>query len=354
MSTTTLAQNVTPRILVVDDNEDNVEILEDYLQDEFDVRTALNGEEALELVDAFAPELVLLDIMMPGIDGYEVCRRLRARPDLFDTKIVMLSAKIALEDRLAGYDVGADDYLTKPFDEGELMAKIKVYLQLRRLEETDRLQSALISVLASKVATHDDVLGSALNSIVDGELGDLSGAISAPAEQLSSAMKKTLRLLALRSGSEKPRLHETELDGLIRNVVDEFSAAAKRKSVTLRLNGAPGVRARADKNLLTTALSTLLDHALRASPFYADLEIDLSVAQDIEIRISDRGSAMIDTFQSTPERLDDEDDVELAVSREIARCHLGELSTSSTDGVNTFCFSLGSVLLIDHAHSSAA
>lgn len=130
------------KILAVDDDLANLNIISEILADDYIVETAKDGEEALSLVGTFVPDLVLLDIMMPGIDGYEVCRELRANPKLANTKILFLSAKELLEDRLSGYEVGGDDYITKPFDEDELLAKIKVFLRLKYEEEIKSLNKA--------------------------------------------------------------------------------------------------------------------------------------------------------------------------------------------------------------------
>ena len=131
------------KILAVDDDHANLNIISEILSDDYSVKTALSGEEALRLVKSFLPDLVLLDIMMPGIDGYEVCKKLRADAQLANTKILFLSAKELLEDRLFGYGVGGDDYITKPFDEEELLAKIKVFLRLKYEEEIKSLNKVV-------------------------------------------------------------------------------------------------------------------------------------------------------------------------------------------------------------------
>lgn len=123
------------KILAVDDDQANLNIITEILYDDYDVQTVETGEDALEKVKDYIPDLVLLDIMMPGIDGYEVCKQLRANKELINTKILFLSAKEMLEERLLGYEVGGDDFITKPFDEDELVAKIKVFLRLKYEEE---------------------------------------------------------------------------------------------------------------------------------------------------------------------------------------------------------------------------
>ena len=116
------------KILAVDDNCDNIAIIEELLEREYDLRTATTGEEALEIARRFKPDLILLDIMMPGIDGYEVCRRLRSKPAFKETKIIMVTAKGALDDKVAGYEVGADDFITKPFSEDNILETVEFFI----------------------------------------------------------------------------------------------------------------------------------------------------------------------------------------------------------------------------------
>ena len=125
------------RILAVDDNSESITIMEELLGEAYDLKTATTGEEALQIALDFLPDIILLDIMMPGMDGYEVCRRLRGHSAIRHTNIIMVSAKVTPQERLKGYDVGADDYITKPFEDKELIAKVRIYLALScRLRET--------------------------------------------------------------------------------------------------------------------------------------------------------------------------------------------------------------------------
>jgi two-component system KDP operon response regulator KdpE len=119
-----------PRVLVVDDELTMREFLEMGLGYEgFEVRTAADGAVGLEIARAWAPDLVILDRMLPGLDGLEVCRRLRAAGD---TGVLMLSALGEVDDRIDGFDAGADDYLPKPFGTKELLARLRVALRHAR------------------------------------------------------------------------------------------------------------------------------------------------------------------------------------------------------------------------------
>jgi adenylate cyclase len=113
------------RILVVDDTPQNVKLLADLLSVKgYEVSTAANGEQALEKVATERPDLVLLDVMMPSRSGYDLCREIRARPQLAAMKVIMLSAKGGQADLRKGVDAGADLYITKPFSNRELLERI--------------------------------------------------------------------------------------------------------------------------------------------------------------------------------------------------------------------------------------
>lgn len=124
-----------PRILVVDDSEINLKVLEQLLKFDYEVIRASSGHEALAKVRQSNPDLVLLDIMMPGIDGYETCRQIKAGPLGKFTPVILVSAMASTAERLAGYDAGADDYIIKPFDHDELLAKVRIHFRLRSAME---------------------------------------------------------------------------------------------------------------------------------------------------------------------------------------------------------------------------
>ena len=115
------------KILIVDDDENIAELISLYLMKEcFDTKMVHDGEEALYAFDSYQPNLVLLDLMLPGIDGYQVCREIRAKSN---TPIIMLSAKGEIFDKVLGLELGADDYIIKPFDSKELVARVKAVLR---------------------------------------------------------------------------------------------------------------------------------------------------------------------------------------------------------------------------------
>src|SRR5258707_1920974 len=132
---------MTARILVVDDVELNVRLLEAKLSSEyFQVIPAFNGPTALELADSELPDIILLDVMMPRMDGFEVCRRLKANPRTTDIPVVMVTALSDVADRLRGLEAGADDFLTKPVNDIALFARVRSLVRLKRMMDELRLR----------------------------------------------------------------------------------------------------------------------------------------------------------------------------------------------------------------------
>jgi putative two-component system response regulator len=171
-----------PVVLVVDDTPENLALMSNLLKDEFQVKVANSGERALRLAQGdHPPELILLDIMMPVMDGYEVCRRLKADPLTEHIPVIFLTAKTETQDETLGLQVGAVDYITKPINPAIVQARIKTHLMLkaasdfqrgksdiletevaRRTAEIQDLQDAMVLAMASLAETRDNETGNHL------------------------------------------------------------------------------------------------------------------------------------------------------------------------------------------------
>src|SRR3954469_12332692 len=145
---------MTARILVVDDIPSNVKLLEARLSAEyFDVVTATSGAEALAICERAECDVVLLDVMMPDMDGFEVCRRLKSNPKTHHVPVLMITALDQPSDRVRGLEVGADDFLTKPVDDVQLMARVKSLVRLKAL--TDELRARALT--GQQIAIEDAI-----------------------------------------------------------------------------------------------------------------------------------------------------------------------------------------------------
>lgn len=168
------------RILVVDDEQTITEFLETGLTYEgYTVRTASDGNEALAIAREFQPALVILDVMMPGMDGFEVCRKLQQRSD---TAVVLLTARDELDDKVQGLEGGADDYIVKPFRFKELLARVRAVLRRRRISLPNTAQ---VGDVRLDRETRQVTLGGALVHLTPREFDLLEALMSRPGQVLS-------------------------------------------------------------------------------------------------------------------------------------------------------------------------
>jgi DNA-binding response OmpR family regulator len=130
------------RVLIVDDAKANLDILVEGLKADHKLSLALNGETALQIAARTPPDLVLLDIMMPGLDGYEVCRRLREMPETADVPVMFLSSLEEVQDKTRGFEAGGNDYLTKPFEMLEVKARVRSLLKAKAYSDAVKEQIA--------------------------------------------------------------------------------------------------------------------------------------------------------------------------------------------------------------------
>lgn len=174
-----MTEKVMPKILVVDDEPQNVELLDAYLALDYDVIEAYNGEEALLKIKDTLPDVILLDVMMPRMNGYEVCKILKNDPKTHFIPVILITALSDVSDRIQGIEAGADEFLTKPINKLELTTRVKSLLRIKRLHddllaERDRLdiQNRIRTVLTGIIPTlfqtlHPDQKRIVIHQMVD-------------------------------------------------------------------------------------------------------------------------------------------------------------------------------------------
>jgi two-component system sensor histidine kinase/response regulator len=152
MTSRNVEQLTSATILIVDDNPQNLQVLAKILQDnKYEIEFATNGETALEWIKSNQFGLILLDINMPGMNGFEVCKTIRTNPDMDNIPVIFLSAETDRESILKGFEFGGQDYVTKPFDSRELLARVRTHLKLKdSLEKLDKLNKSLEEKVAER------------------------------------------------------------------------------------------------------------------------------------------------------------------------------------------------------------
>ncbi len=338
------------KILAVDDNPLNLKVLRSLLA-EHDLRTAMSGAEALDVASRFRPDLVLLDVMMPGMDGYSTCRHMRAYPALRHTKIIMLSAKSLLKERLAGYEAGADDYIAKPFDGEELLAKVRVYLKLKSVEEVEDIKNRTIEVLQHSNRTPlTNIIFYAELLAADYGLDDEARrqapqVILRNAHRLQQLLEKGETLASMKSGQYFFAFVECDLGSLMHDALERWQERCATNGIALYCQVPPSFNANLDPSQIRFVIDACIDNAVRYSQPGGAVTVDLARYDDeLVVTISDRGLGIppdllprvFEPFGNPDSPLFNQGDgLSLAIAQHIAWAHEGDMQVESEFGHGT-------------------
>jgi len=179
-------ETAKPVVLVVDDVPDNLTLASALLKDLYKVQVATNGEKALAIVAASPPDIILLDVMMPIMDGYEICRRLKRQPELADIPVIFLTAKGEVEDEEKGFKCGAVDYIVKPLTPSLLLSRVKTHLTLRQaqncLKDRNSYLEAEVARRIEEVTVLQEVAITAMTSLAESRDNETSAHVQRTAE----------------------------------------------------------------------------------------------------------------------------------------------------------------------------
>lgn len=297
--------NTSPKILVVDDNPDNVELLAKRLAAAgYRTCEAYDGEEALVRVAEEEPDLVILDVMMPKLDGFEVCRRLKTQEATRGIPVIMLTAKREVPDKIRGLDTGADDYVTKPFNPQELMARVRSLLNLRTIQQkrvTEEKLGALGQMaegVAHEVRNPMVTIGGFARRIRDrlsegDPLRDYAEHIIKEVERLENMVEEIVRFKALMIAPYEPV-----------NLVEVVDQALAERQKLFQEGGISVVREFAselpplqgDRGNLLLAVGNVIQNALEAMDPGGTLTVTLAVeGEQVRLRFADTGCGIAKT-----------------------------------------------------------
>lgn len=296
-----------PKVLVVDDNADMREYVKRLLTQRWQVETAANGAIALNMIQQQLPDLVLTDVMMPEVDGFQLLNTLRSDPITQSIPIILLSARAGEEATVEGLEAGADDYLIKPFSARELVARVETQLQMSRLRQelsanrfkneflmtvTHELQSPLATILGwarflQTKTLEPDAMARALSTI------ERNATIEA------KLIKDLLDMASILSGKLRLKSQIVDLASLVRNVATTFQGTAEAKNIQLVETISEQVPSNvfADGDRLKQVIANLLENAIKFTPTGGKITIRLNCLDSgVQITVSDTGIGIHPNF----------------------------------------------------------
>jgi signal transduction histidine kinase len=299
---------ITGRVLIVDDQEANRLLLRDLLESQgHEVAEAVDGVEALQRVAETAPDVVLLDVGMPGIDGFEVCRRLKAEPATATIPVLLVTALSQRDQRLLGIGAGANDYITKPIDRSDLSLRVRnairmrqLYMEIeeqyRRLEKLELLRDSLVHMIVhdlrsplAAIRAYLDLMKMDGEGKLDQEMTESIDEARKVAVEMTEMVSDLLDVSRLEAGKMPLELSQVDLGALATEVAAAIGRATRR--VTVRVEGSAGhARINGDASVIRRVINNLVGNAVKFSPTSSQVEVLVQGnGTEARVSVSDRG-----------------------------------------------------------------
>jgi len=290
------------KILIVDDVPKNIQVAANILQREgYQMAFAQNGKTAIAQAQSNQFDLILLDIMMPDMDGFEVCRYLREEPGTRDIPIIFLTARTESESIIKGFELGATDYVTKPFNGAELLARVRTHLELRRahqeLQEANATKDKFFSIIAHDLKNPFNVFLGLSKLLLDNydefdneKRKNIIQNIYQASENGYKLLENLLEWSRIQTGRIKWRPDHIDLYTYAFENISFLEAGAYNKKITLHSDISKGTLVYADPDMVTTVIRNLMSNAIKFTDEGGEVRISSETAGDYEeVIISDTG-----------------------------------------------------------------
>jgi signal transduction histidine kinase len=335
-----------PSILAVDDNPENLRLLNGVLSSHgYEVRPVTSGRMALQSAERSPPDLVLLDVSMPEMDGYEVCERLKAHQTLREIPVIFLTANIETEAKLRGFDAGGVDYIAKPFQVAEVLARVRVHVSLvrareelsrnyERLRALEKLRDDLVHMVVHDMRSPLHAILMHL-AILRRRVADRPEAIAnvdmagQAADNLNKMTNELLDVSRMEEGKMTLQPEACDLSTLVREVTTSFDAGSGRLEVDCQ----EPIGVECDAGLMRRVLENLIGNGLKHTSARTAVEVS-AVAGDVVARLSVR-----DRGDGVPEE-----------ARERIFEKFGAIPTPASRGYHSAGLGLAFCKLVIHAH----
>lgn len=290
------------RILVVDDQPDNIKVISEILTSDYKLFLANSGEQALEVIELEIPDLILLDIMMPGMDGYEVCRQLKNNPIYSHVPIIFLTAKTDEKAIVKGLEMGAVDYVTKPFLKKEIRVRVKNHIEAKLTKEelikSNEDKDKLFSIIAHDLRSPIAGMMSLLEILSKDELSEEKKGFFI--ETLYSSSSYTYQILnnllswaRLQIDSNEPEKEKIDFNLLFNDIKKALKSQYDKKDISLIIQEV-NIYLYGDKVMLHSLFLNLLANAIKFTPKTGKIQVKAETQADdfIHVKIEDTGVGM--------------------------------------------------------------
>lgn len=375
-------QSYTPSdfsILMVDDNPKNLQLLGANLRNEgYKIEFATNGKMALSWVEKRIFDLILLDIMMPEMSGYEVCQKIRLKPEYNDVPIIFLTAKVEKESVVHGFKLGAQDYITKPFDIAELMARVNTHLDLRyhrkkllevnanlekivqertmelqhankqlslandELMKLEKAKAEFLHIIAHEIRTPLNGIKGSVQIMRDlnetAPLGNLFKILDESVSRLEKFSIIALKITQLKTGSYELDMQEIPVKLLFDKIFAHFAKQINQKKINWKIEKCDSCQIWGDNELVSNALISVYDNAVKFSPNEGTIETIIEVMDGkIKFSVIDSGPGFSEQAMRTLYRLfspgvkhvNENEGIELAMVKMIMEVHKGDVKIAN-------------------------
>lgn len=316
---TTVDANTNPAtILVVDDNPTNLRVVVGFLANhDFDIMTSLDGEDAIRKATRFIPDIILLDVMMPGIDGFETCQRLTTNPATKNIPVIFMTALSSEDDKVKGFEAGAVDYIIKPIQQRELLARMTTHLQIKAQAQQLRAQrEQLIALNASKdkffsIIAHDlkgpflpllgnlELLAEMADTLSPQDVRAMSSSSHRSAKLVFDLLESLLVWSRIQMGRMDYQPEQLILPDVIEQTTNVLGSVAKSKEISLKNAVATGLAVYTDPNMLDMVIRNLTNNALKFTRSQGSVTIMAQKTDDdwVTVSVQDTGVGMTETVK---------------------------------------------------------
>jgi two-component system, sensor histidine kinase and response regulator len=387
MNNQNIPQSFSPAILIVDYNPQNLQVLGKILQDnKFEIEFATNGEAAMGWLSTRKFDLILLDINMPGMNGFEVCRKIRSDPEMNNVPVIFLSADTDRESILTGFELGAQDYITKPFDSRELLVRVRTHLTLKdsleklaklnksleekvaertlqlkeanekleainlKLLDLDRAKSVFLNLISHEIRTPlNGILGPVellKRPVYTHEISELVEILDGSVKRLERFSLNALLITRLITKQFQIKKDKVHLSNLIKEVLDEEKEKIQAGNIQIKRNDKiTPVYITGEAELIKKCIGNIIDNSILFSPQAGTIEISIYIEdQTVICEIKDKGKGFekgaidkaFELFSPSDEYMDNSIGISLPMAKMIMEAHRGSIVIGNNQGGGAF------------------